>query len=215
MNWQRARNPEQKAERVDAILAAAAALFDEQELSEISMRDMAERAGLGKASLYHYFKTKEEVFISLYRAELDAWLPDVQQRLNRLRVPNPERIAKALTDALRQRTRFCRLTVVFSSVLEHNLSMDFIRDFKLSLLAPLGQFSNTMKAVMNDLTDDAVRDFLFQHHATIAGLWPLANPSQEVAEVLKDSQFEGFRLDFYRLFEQTISQLLRAGNKGK
>ena len=58
-------------------------------------------AGLGKASLYHYFKTKEEVFIWLYLAELDSWLPDVAKRLNRLRTPTPERIAKALTDALR------------------------------------------------------------------------------------------------------------------
>ena len=210
MNWQRARNPDQKAERVDAIMAAAAALFDERELSDISMRDVAERAGLGKASLYHYFKTKEEVFISLYRAELDAWLPDVQQRLHRLRAPNAERVAKALTDALRQRTRFCRLTVVFSSVLEHNLSIDFIREFKQSLLVPLGQFSVTMTDVLSGLSDEVVRDFLFQHHATIAGLWPLAHPSPQVSEVLKNKQFEGFRVDFYRLFERTICQLLQA-----
>lgn len=210
MNWQRARNPDQKAERVDAILAAAAALFDEKELSDISMRDVAERAGLGKASLYHYFKTKEEVFISLYRAELDAWLPDVEQRLNRLRAPNPERVAKALTDALRVRERFCRLTVVFSSVLEHNLSLDFIREFKQSLLTPLGHFSSVLRRVAPKITDDELQEFLFQHHALIAGLWPLAHPSPVVSEVLQDEEFKGFRTDFYRLFHSTIRQLLQA-----
>lgn len=214
MNWQRARNPDQKAERVDAILAAAAALFDEKELSDISMKDVAERAGLGKASLYHYFKTKEEVFISLYRAELDSWLPDVQQRLSRLRAPNPNRVSKVLTDVLRERQRFCRLTVVFSSVLEHNLSEEFIRDFKQSLLVPLGEFSVLMKEALK-LSDETIQDFLFQHHAIIAGLWPLAHPSPQVSEVLKDSQFEGFRIDFYRLFELTICQLLQAGSKRK
>ena len=214
MNWQRARNPDQKAERVDAILAAAAALFDEKELSDISMRDVAARAGLGKASLYHYFKTKEEVFISLYRAELDRWLPDVQQRLGRLRAPNPARVPKALADALRERTRFCRLTVVFASVLEHNLSREFIRDFKQSLFEPLGQFSVSLKATL-DLSDDSIQDFLIQHHATIAGLWPLAHPSPQVSEVLEDDQFEGFRIDFYRLFEQTLCQVLEAGCENK
>ena len=214
MKWQRARNPDQKAERIDAILAAAAALFDEKELSDISMRDVAERVGLGKASLYHYFKTKEEVFITLYRAELDRWLSDVQQRLNRLRAPNSVRIARVLTDALRERTRFCRLTVMLSSVLEHNLSLEFIRDFKQSLLVPLGQFSVSMKESL-ELSDRTIQDFLFQHHATIAGLWPLAHPSPQVSEVLKDDQFVGFRLDFYRLFQQTICQLLEAGSKEK
>ena len=50
MNWQRARQPEQKAERRTVILEAAAALFDEREFADISMRDVAERSGLGKAS---------------------------------------------------------------------------------------------------------------------------------------------------------------------
>ncbi|MEM1067794.1 MAG: TetR family transcriptional regulator, partial [Planctomycetota bacterium] len=207
MTWQRARKPDQKAERADAILDAAAALFDEKELSDISMRDVAERAGLGKASLYHYFKTKEEVFISLYRSELDEWLPDVQRRMNRLRAPNPSRVAKVLTDVLRERTRLCRLTVVFSFVLEHNLSPEFIRRFKTSLLDPLGQFSGSMKEVL-DLSDESIHCFLFQHHATIAGLWPLAHPSPAVAQVLEDDQFAVFRIDFYHLFEQTIRQLL-------
>ena len=211
MNWQRARNPDQKAERVDAILAAAAALFDEKELSDISMRDVAERAGLGKASLYHYFKTKEEVFISLYREELDHWLPDVQQRLGRLRAPTPNRVAKALTEALRERDRLCRLAVIFSSVLEHNLSKEFIRDFKQSLLSPLEQFSGSLTDVL-ELSDQTVQDFLFQHHAIIAGLWPLAHPSPQVSDVLKDRQFERLRVDFYRLFERTICQLLEAGS---
>ena len=215
MNWQRARNPDQKAERVDTILAAAAALFDEKELSDISMRDVAERAGLGKASLYHYFKTKEEVFISLYRAELDAWLPDVEGRLKRLRAPNSERVAKALTDTLRGRSRFCRLTVVFSSVLEHNLSEDFIREFKQSLLVPLGQVSGTMADTLTDLSPNLIQDFMFQHHATIAGLWPLAHPSPLVSAVLKDKQFEGFRVDFYRLFERTMCSLLRTETTGE
>lgn len=209
MNWQRARNPNQKAERVETILDAAGALFDEKELSDVSMRDLAERVGLGKASLYHYFKTKEEVFITLYRVELDAWLEDVERRLNRLRVPTPERVAKALTDVLRERARFCRLTVVFSSVLEHNLSREFIQDFKQSLLEPLGHFSEVLKGVAPEMSDPAVRDFLFQHHAMIAGLWPVAHPSQEVSEVLLDEQFQNFRIDFHRLFQSTLLRLLQ------
>ena len=45
VNWQRARNPDQKAERVETILDAAAVLFDEKELSDISMRDLARARG--------------------------------------------------------------------------------------------------------------------------------------------------------------------------
>lgn len=208
MNWQRARQPDQKAERVAAILVAAAALYDERELSDISMQDVAGRAGLGKASLYHYFKTKEEVFISLYRAELDLWLPNVEQRLVRLRAPTAQRIAKTLTDALKERTRFCRLTTEFPSVLEHNLSSDFLREFKHSLLSPLARFAEVMQRVRPGMSRAAVQQFIFQHHALIAGLWPLAHPSEDVREVLQDRQFQSLRVDFYPLFQSTLCQLL-------
>ncbi|MFN3193212.1 MAG: TetR family transcriptional regulator [Aureliella sp.] len=213
MSWKRARSSDQKAERIDAILEAAATLFDEKDFLDISMRDVAEQAGLGKASLYHYFKTKEEVFISLYRIELEDWKADALKRLRRIRTPNPERVAKLLTDALRDRPRFCRLTVVFSSVLERNLSVEFIREFKMSLLEPLEQFSIAMMESLDGMTESSIQDFLMQYHALVAGLWPLAHPSPEVAAILEEPEFVGLRTDFFRLFECTLRQILTEAAK--
>ncbi|PHQ32228.1 TetR/AcrR family transcriptional regulator [Rhodopirellula bahusiensis] len=210
MSWQRARQPGQKAERVATILDAAATLFDEKEFADISMRDVASSAGLGKASLYHYFSTKEEVFICLYREELNDWFLDVERRLKRLRAPTPKRIAKSLTDAIRDRDRFCRLTVVLASVLERNLSTEFIREFKRSLLPPLEQCAAALQSVQPDMSPAAVHEFLVQHHAVISGLWPLARPSEEVSAVMQEEEFRGYQVDFYRLFESTIRQLMQA-----
>lgn len=193
---------------METILAAAANLFDEKELSEISMRDVAERAGLGKASLYHYFKTREEVFISLYQEELAEWLPDVERRLKRLRSPTPQRVAKCLTDALRERQRFIRLAVVFATILEHNLSVEFLRKFKRSLLVPLGQFAELLAATLPNLGDKRTQEFLFQHQAIVAGLWPLANPSQDVRSVLREEEFHSLQIDFFSIFESSVHRLL-------
>lgn len=210
MGWQRARQPEQKAERISDIHGSAAELFDEKELSDISMRDVAERAGLGKASLYHYFKTKEEVFIGLYRKELDDWLPDLETRLARLRSPTPARIAATLTSALKDHVRFCRLTALFSSVLERNLSTECLVEFKLSLLEPTTRFVSALQLAVPELSNREARDFLFQHHAIIAGLWPLAHPASAVEEILRDETFQEFRVDFFLLLNRTLEQLLQS-----
>lgn len=209
MNWQRARQPGQKAERVATILEAAATLFDEKELADISMRDVAATAGLGKASLYHYFNTKEEVFISLYREELHDWLLDVESLLKRLRSPTPKRIAKSLTEAIRGRDRFCRLTVVLASVLERNLTTEFLREFKRSLLPSLERCVAAIQSVQPDMSAAAVQEFIIQHHAVIAGLWPLAHPSEQVSTLMQEEEFRGHQVDFHRLFESTIRQLIQ------
>ena len=211
MSWQRARQPEQKAARIAGILEAAGALFDQRELADISMREIAERAELGKASLYHYFRTREEVFLALYRHELDHWLADAHTRLGRLRQPTAARVAKVLTEILQVRPRFCRLTVVLSTVLEQNLSREVLVEFKSSLLEPFAQFVATLRKLLPDLSSTAAQDFLFQYHASIAGLWPLAHPSPEVEAILTVPEFELFRVEFHPLLTRSIRQLLESG----
>ena len=101
------------------------------------MKEIAQTSGLSKASLYSYFKTKEEVFATLFLMETESWFETVKSKLQRLRAPNEKRVAKVLTDALRERQRMCRLVVVLGSVLEKNLSTEFVCDFKTALQANL------------------------------------------------------------------------------
>ena len=208
MAWQRARKPNQKAERVSAILESAAALFDEKELTSISMRDLAQGAGLSKASLYSYFKTKEEVFATLFLRESEVWFELFETRLEELQSPSSERVAEILTGILQERQRFCRLTVILASVLERNMSTEFIREFKTELSTNLQQVVAVLQAVSPGMTAESGIAFLYQHQSLIAGLWPLTHPSPEVAEVLAREEFQGIQVDFFGLFRETIERLL-------
>ncbi len=214
MNWQRARQPAQKAERMMAILDAAASLFDEKELAEITMRDVAVQAGVGKASLYHYVKTKEEVFLSLYGYELESWLNELEKRLHRLRRPTPERVAAALVNELLLRPRLCRLKVVLALVLERNLSDEAITEFKESLLEPTHRFVSLIHHSLPELSITAAKDFLFQYHALVAGLWPIAHPSDQLAAILEDAKYSEFRVDFGPLLQRTLASLLQQTSPG-
>ncbi len=208
MSWERARKPEQKADRVEQILMGAAELFDAGEFSDISMRGLAEKSQMGKASLYQYFETKEEVFASLYCRELELWLTSVEQRLARMRKLTPARLAHTLATILKEHPRFCRLTVLFSSVLERNLSDHAIVTFKSSLVEPMNRFVQVLTSVYPGFSKNDAAEFLFQHHAVIAGLWPLAHPSPQVDAVLDYKEFQHFRVDFFPLIERTLQRLL-------
>ncbi len=208
MKWQRARQPEQKAERVKAILRAAGELFDVQEFTEISMTDVAKQSGIGKASVYQYFNTKEEVFLSLYQNEVDDWLSEVESRLGRMRHPNPARVAEALCEILCHRPRFCRLSVIFSFVLERNVSDAFLLQFKKSLLSPLSRFIKQLQGVIPSISDEQAKDFLFQHHALVAGMWPFAHPSVDVRRVMQAHDLQDLSIDFFPLLARTLTSLL-------
>lgn len=76
-----ARKPSQRRsqERVQALLNAADALLAEREITDIGLYDVARAAGIPPGSVYHFFPTRESVFLALaerYLAELRAHVED-------------------------------------------------------------------------------------------------------------------------------------------
>src|SRR5262245_29927912 len=54
------------------ILSAARELLDASDYSELSMRVLADRAGISAGTLYLYFRTKEEIFLTIYCERIEA-----------------------------------------------------------------------------------------------------------------------------------------------
>ena len=69
----RTKTPEQ----AEKILTVAARLFATQRFHEARMEDVACEAGVGKGTLYRYFKDKDELYLALLRLAGDA----IQERL--------------------------------------------------------------------------------------------------------------------------------------
>lgn len=64
-------------QRRTQLLEAGAALFAEHSIEEISMRQIAEAAGVSKPLLYHYFPSK----IDLFKAAIAEAAAELQQRI--------------------------------------------------------------------------------------------------------------------------------------
>jgi AcrR family transcriptional regulator len=60
-----------KAETRQAITMAALALFSNKGYEKTSIEDIARAAGIGKATIYTYFSTKDEIFLSYCDEELE------------------------------------------------------------------------------------------------------------------------------------------------
>jgi AcrR family transcriptional regulator len=61
---------EEQGRRRQEIFDASVHLFLEQGFNETSMREIAAAAGIGKATLYDYFKTKDEILLSFFEREI-------------------------------------------------------------------------------------------------------------------------------------------------
>jgi len=209
MSWQRATRREQKEERVSAILEAAAELYETRDFDDVHMAAIAERVGLAKASLYEYFRTKDDVFLALAMRDVESWASDVEARLRRLSRPDAERIAAAFTAALRGQARLLRLRLTVRGIVERRPATEAAADFQRSFFASMQRVAAALNAACPQLTPEEVTVFGIQHQAVNAGLWFMTHPPQkpDCASDLPD--FLAISFDFFELFERTIHQILR------
>ncbi len=62
----------------EQVLQAASEVFSRFGFEKTTLDDIGQRAGLNKASLYYYFKNKEEIFIAVVLHETKAFMNDLQ-----------------------------------------------------------------------------------------------------------------------------------------
>ena len=92
--------PDVSEERKDQILDAASEVFAEKGVHEARMDDIVKESGLRKGTLYWYFKSKDEIIISIFErlfsrelADLDNLVSDDSPAADRL-LRYAERISK-------------------------------------------------------------------------------------------------------------------------
>ena len=70
---------EQQAKRRHEIFHQVVNVFLKKGFQETSMREIAEAAGLGKSTLYDYFKTKDEILVYYFEDQLNDLTEEAQK----------------------------------------------------------------------------------------------------------------------------------------
>ena len=135
----RARSPEQKQERMEAIMAAADALFQEHPYHQITMGTIADRLGWSRSNLYKYAATQEEIFLALHSAKNRAWLEELASALSAAPLPDAE-FARIWAEATAKHAGFLRYQEIVISIIESNVTLERLTEFKrdfADMLAPV------------------------------------------------------------------------------
>src|SRR5689334_5409477 len=112
----RARKEEDKELRRRAILDAARTLFAERGVVGFAMGEVAERAGLSRATLYLYWPTREELLLAVLEELLWQWLDELDGRLDDARAPaSAARLADMVCDSLASYPPLGRLLAVLQT----------------------------------------------------------------------------------------------------
>jgi AcrR family transcriptional regulator len=177
--FQRARRPEHKDERREAILASARELAGERPVREISLGEIARRVGFAKSNLLRYFESREDIFLRLLLREWESWRADLTMLL-RSGDTSTDSVATTIARSIAERPLFCDLMSEMSAVLERNVSADVVQAFKSASLDKVDYLGGVVAERIPDLQFESGRETIAAALIITAGLWPIANPEPHV-----------------------------------
>jgi TetR/AcrR family transcriptional regulator len=146
---QRARTQEDKSFRRIQILDAAEKYFQEVGYEAFSMASLARMAGVAKGTLYLYFTTREEVFLTLYNRSLVRWSHRFTEQFNDTMTDQKyveTLYATALVDG-----SFIPLLTRLEHVIEHNVAIDSLIQSKRIFIEQVDRIAELSSSIL-DLT---------------------------------------------------------------
>lgn len=200
--FQRARSPQRKAERREAILCAARDLLDEGGPEAATLSAIAARAGVVKSGLYRYYESREEILIQLLVAGCEKMVAELERRAEALAASDASReerimiLADGMACAFASRPRFCQLVSIMSGTLENNISGPTILALKQRMHALHGRSTAAMRIGHGGLSHEAAGLAMRTFWGLVAGLWPMCHPGPRVAAALDGKHLPDFPRDF-------------------
>jgi AcrR family transcriptional regulator len=185
-SYQRARRPEQKLERRDAILGAARELALRDGVRAVSLADIAARVGIHKSALLRYFETREQIFLELTARAWREWVAALHAELDpAAKDPAAAGPAALVADVFARsfgdRPLLCDLIAHTPLNLERNVSLEAVRGYKLTSLGAVREAAAIAARVLPDLTLAECLEFVGALASLAGALWQIANPGPALA----------------------------------
>ena len=123
--------------RKEEILNAAEKLYQTKNFKDITLNDIAELTTFKRTSIYNYFETKEEIFLTLNKRQYEAWVCDLENIIQNNNDLSKDEIAQNIAHSLEKRKDMLRLMMNHFDM-EENSRLEILAEFKTA-------FGNSMK----------------------------------------------------------------------
>lgn len=202
---------EDKEARRNLILSAARKLFagDPSRLPSAAL--IAEHAGLAKGTLYLYFRTKEEIFLTLLRVEWAGLFECVHRAFQSDRRQAKRRIADFIleyTAYVECHPDLLRLDALSYSVLERNLTYEALKQHKRKVASAIDRAGLAIEESLL-LTNGEGSRLLIRTYALTSGLWQALDYPKERYNMMNDPALATLRLTFLTELHETLVQYWR------
>lgn len=188
-----------KQYRYEHIIDTVDKLLESSNFREITMARIAAEAGLAKGTLFLYFQTKEDVFLSLAERKMTEWSSLFENQMRALlkeeRYIETAEFVELVISSLENQV-FIKLLAILDDTLEQNVDFQREVEFKTFLKEKMAILGECIEAILFPLSKGEGVTLLMHLFVCLVGVYKVSNPSATVKQVTREPGLEMFDRDF-------------------
>lgn len=207
--FKRARGAKEKEIRRKSILESAVKLYKQDPSALPTTSLIGKDAGVAKGTLYLYFRSKEEIFLTILEEFHIAWVKTFHKTGS-----FDETIMLTLIDNccsfMEENPLYMQLASMSSSVIEQNVDSKILLSHKNELAKSIKAAASSLHKMLPSLPEDEAGALIMRSYALLLGLWQISHPTENIAKVLMSPSLQVLKPDFSTSARHSLQQLWQA-----
>ncbi len=200
-------SPELTAARRMEIVDACEALYREMPFKDITVGMIAERTTFTRASVYNYFKTKEEIFLALLQREYELWNASLAAMLEGPAL-DAEGFAEALASSLDEREQLLKILSMNHYDLEGSVRHELLVAFKREYGRSLTLVENCLERFFPSMDESTRRDFVYTFFPMMFGIYPYTVVTDAQSTAMVEAGIDFAYTSAHELIRASVLRLL-------
>lgn len=188
--------------RKEEIINACEKLYQTKSFKEITIKEIGNVTSFTRTSIYNYFQTKEEIFLTLLKREYDLWIEELNKVVESHETMTNDEIASELARTLDERHQLLKLLAMNHYDMEENSRIELLVEFKES-------YGNALRAVLAmltkfrpDMSIEEKQTFVYTFFPFMFGIYPYTIVTERQQEAMEKA---GVNYVYNSVYELTYS----------
>ena len=198
--------PEQIEQKREEIINACEQLYRTMSFREITLKEIGNITSFSRPTIYNYFETKEEIFLSLFQREYDRWNEDLTAILDENERMTRKELAGKVAASLAGREQLLKLLSMNNYDMEANSRLELLTAFKQSYGRSMHLMCMLLDKFCPDMSVEEIQNFIYIFFPFMFGIYPYTAVTEKQRVAMKEA---GINYMYQTVYELTYSCLIR------
>ncbi len=201
-------SPELTNARREEIIDACEELYKTMSFKEITIKEIGNVTSFTRTSIYNYFQTKEEIFLSLLKREYELWISYLKKEMERHEQMSKDEFADMLARSLEERPQLLKILSMNHYDMETGSRAEHLAEFKVVYGESLRTVMMCLDKYFPDMAALGKQNFIYIFFPFMFGIYPYTFVTEKQRIAMEEAKVNYVFMTIYEITYSCVRRLL-------